>query len=269
MTFRLPIRLQELLQAPLCFLRRMPPLVLIKRDWFRWLFSRFAVETVHNCDCFSEVWSQFHRCISAWFVQWDIPVFLISLVLLRSWAIGVVLLCQLVHLDAVLLGPANFELRITKNLVSKKTIVNSIKILFDTSSRVREHGCFLLVSQLHVAIQTLWSQCLFPRVVWTKPMDCSLSTGLTVFTLVLCAVKQDTFVDFLSTRTGWSLCRNRSPSSNNWIFGFWLGLLGVFTTSSNFWTQFLHPIISQGNLRRRSRWRIYFLVYDFSSFPSW
>ena len=55
--------------------RRMPPLVLIKVDWFRSLFSRFTVGTVHSCKCFSEVWSEFHRCISAWFVQCDIPVF--------------------------------------------------------------------------------------------------------------------------------------------------------------------------------------------------
>ena len=38
-----------------------------------------------------------------------------------------------------------------------------------SSSRVHEHGSFLLVAQLHVAIQTLWSQCLFPRAVWTNP----------------------------------------------------------------------------------------------------
>ena len=31
--------------------------------------------------------------------------------------------------------------------------------------------------------------------------------------------------DFLSTRTGWLLCQNRSSCSNSWIFGFWLGLL--------------------------------------------
>ena len=45
------------------------------------------------------------------------------------------------------------------------------------------------------------------------------------------------FVDFLSTRTRRWFCRNRSTCSNNWICGLWLGLLGVFTTSSNFWTQ--------------------------------
>ena len=37
-----------------------------------------------------------------------------------------------------------------------------------SSSRVREHGSFRLVSQLHVAIQTLWSRRLFPHVVWTN-----------------------------------------------------------------------------------------------------
>ena len=29
--------------------------VLLKRNWFRSLFSRFTVETVHICKCFSEV----------------------------------------------------------------------------------------------------------------------------------------------------------------------------------------------------------------------
>ena len=50
------------------------------------------------------------------------------------------------------------------------------------------------------------------------------------------ATKQDTFVDFLSKRTGWLLTLNKSHRSNNWIFGFGLGWLGVFTNSSNFWT---------------------------------
>ena len=43
-----------------------------------------------------------------------------------------------------------------------------------SSSRVREHGKFRLVSQLHVAIQTPWSRCLFPHVVWT---NCRLFTS--------------------------------------------------------------------------------------------
>ena len=115
--------------------RRMPPWVLIERNWFRSLLSRFTVETVHICDCCSEVWSESHRCILARFVQWDIQVFPISLIFLRRWAVGVVFLCQLIHCDALLLGPANFELRITIYWISLETIVNSIKILFDTARK--------------------------------------------------------------------------------------------------------------------------------------
>ena len=79
------------------------------------------------------------------------------------------------------------------------------------------------------------------------------------------AVKRETFIDFLSTRTGRLFCHNGSPLSINWI-RVWLGWLNDFCLSSNFWSQFLHPIMSQGNLWRRTRWFIYFFVYDFSSF---
>ena len=77
--------------------------------------------------------------------------------------------------------------------------------------------------------------------------------------------KQDIFSDFLGKQTRW-LLTHRSPRAYNWIFGLWLGLLGVFTTSSNFWSQFFHSFIFKGNLWRRSRWHIYLLVHDFSSF---
>ena len=89
--------------------------------------------TVHTCDCFSDVWSEFHRCISAWFVQWDTPVFLMSLELFRGWAIGMVFLCWFVHLDALILGPANFELRIKIFWISLEAIVNSVKFLLESS----------------------------------------------------------------------------------------------------------------------------------------
>ena len=62
--------------------RRMPSLILLKRNRFCTLFSWFSVETVHYCDCFSEVWSESHRCILARFVQREIPMFLISFILL-------------------------------------------------------------------------------------------------------------------------------------------------------------------------------------------
>ena len=39
--------------------------------------------------------------------------------------VRVILLCQLVHLCALSLGPANFEFRFTIDLVSENTIVNT------------------------------------------------------------------------------------------------------------------------------------------------
>ena len=97
------------------------------------LFSRLTVKTVHLCYCFAEVWSEFHRCISARCVQRDRPGFLKSLKLLSWWAIGKIFLCQLVHLDTLLLSPISFELRITISSIFLKAIVNSFKTLFDTS----------------------------------------------------------------------------------------------------------------------------------------
>ena len=41
-----------------------------------------------------------------------------------------ILLYQLIHFDALLLGPANFELLFTIYLVSKKTLVNSFVMFF-------------------------------------------------------------------------------------------------------------------------------------------
>ena len=50
------------------------------------------------------------------------------------------------------------------------------------------------------------------------------------------------------------------------MFGFWLNSLGVFAASSDFWIQFLYPIIFERNLWRWSRWHICFLAFDFSIF---
>ena len=154
-------------------------------------------------------------------------------------------------------------------------------------SWAHEHENFQLVSQMHVAIQTLWSQCLFPCAVWTNrwivhfqrvsPFYLDLRLR---FCLCLCLSldvqqtnryscsqerERETCIDFLSTRTGRLFFHNGSPRSINWI-RVWLGWSVVFCLWSNFWTQFLHPIMSQGNLRRMSRWFIFFFVYDFSSF---
>ena len=60
-------------------------------------------------------------------------------------SVRVVFLCKFIHCDALLLGPANFELRVTKNWISLERIVNSIIILFDTSlPRVVGHKILFL-----------------------------------------------------------------------------------------------------------------------------
>ena len=93
-----------------------------------------------------------------------------------------------------------------------------------------------------------------------------LSTGLPVLTLVLSQPNKTPFsISWVTEPDGCPLFTGLTVL-NNWVFWFWLGLLGGITTSSNFWTQFFHPIVFKGNLRRRSRWRKYFLVFDFSSF---
>ena len=167
-----------------------------------------------------------------------------------------------------------------------------------SSSRVREHRSFLLVSQLHVAIQTLWSQCLFPRAEWTNRLDClpvlfwsastfssassSLSTcstdtgtqlwlndsaftSLTVLEFVLSQPNKTSFpISLVSKQSGCSL--TSLSVLDNWVFDFGWILLTVFTTSSNFWIQFFHPSILKKKVFGRGRWHKDFLVFDFSSF---
>ena len=175
---------------------------------------------------------------------------------------------------------------------------NRLEVLVDeddsrSSSRVREHGSLLLVSQLHVAI--LKSMSISSRCV-NKPMDCPIFIRLTVLIwsastfssaswsylnvqqtlahhssqgplcLRWCFRNQTRHLfDFHGKQTRWWLT-HRSHRSYNWMFGLWLDLLGVSTTSSNFWIQFFHPIIFEGSLWRSSRWRKNLLVFDFSSF---
>ena len=108
-----------------------------------------------------------------------------------------------------------------------------------------------------------------------KPMDCSLSTGLTVLTWSAstfssaflfwserltdtgeqlenkshCSFFGALAVTLETFSISWTIepdcCSDRAglPVLTNWIFGLWLGLLGVLTTSCNFWTQFSHPIV--------------------------
>ena len=174
-----------------------------------------------------------------------------------------------------------------------------------SSSRVREHGSFLLVSQLHVAIQTLWSRCLFPRALWTDRwivhfqrvsrflfdlrlrfrlrlcLDLNVQqtlahnswlnggpfTGLSVLKFVLSQLNKTRF------SISWAL-EPDDCSAKTSLPAFTIGFLvfgsvcwdGSLHYLSNFGTQFFHPVVFKGNLRRRSRWRKNFLVNDFSSF---
>ena len=47
-----------------------------------------------------------------------------------------------------------------------------------------------------------------------------------MLTLVLSQSNKTRSIDFLSTRTGWLLTLNRSPSAYNWILGFLVGFVG-------------------------------------------
>ena len=147
-----------------------------------------------------------------------------------------------------------------------------------SSSRVREHGRFLLVSQLHVAIQTLWSQCLSHRSEWTNRLvvhshfsPCLFDLRLRFrLRLSLCLLVQRTQAHnsgwmvvhpqvspFLSSRCLRDQTRHlfRTPEWTNlvvahsrvspfliiWFFEFWLDwefLLLPASSESNFFIQF-------------------------------
>ena len=131
-----------------------------------------------------------------------------------------------------------------------------------SSSRAHEHELSALFHKLHVAIQTPWSRCLSPRAGRTSVHQRVAPFWLDLhqrFCLCLClSLKRSTNKSvFLQSRAkrvsiSWALerdvlfCHNGSlPVQKNWI-RIWLGWLVAFCLSSNLWTHFLHPIISQG-----------------------
>ena len=107
----------------------------------------------------------------------------------------------------------------------------------------------------------VWSSSTCVGVTTRRFVDSDPHTGhhRTCWVLDVLVIRQDTFLDllggFLSTY----------GSHRSWWLGFWFWLdsLGVFAASSDFWIQFLRPIIFEGHFRWWSRWHIYFLVYDF------
>ena len=147
---------------------------------------------------------------------------------------------------------------------------NRLEVLLDeddsrSSSRAREHGSF------SACFTTACGNPDTLKSMSTSSLLCQQADGLSTHRspracVGAFAAKQDIFFDLLSKQIRWLLTLHKSLRA--WKLGFWswLGLLEVFTTSSNFWTRFFHPNIFKENLWRRSRWRIHFLVYDFSSF---
>ena len=100
--------------------------------------------------------------------------------------------------------------RCANNSMDCPPLTNLAALLFDLRQRFRQRLCLSLNVQ-----QTLAHNCsqVSQRLHW-----CFRSQ-----TRHICR--------FSEKRTGWLLTLKRSHRSYNWIFGFWLGLLGVFTVS--------------------------------------
>ena len=94
---------------------RVPYPVLLWRYWFCNFLTWFTMKTDFERDCKS------HRRVLAWLIQGEIPLTLVSFEFLFRETVRVILLWQFVHLYALLLGPANWELWFTIDSVSEKT----------------------------------------------------------------------------------------------------------------------------------------------------
>ena len=104
------------------------------------------------------------------FIQCEIPLSLVSFEFLYRETVRVILLCQLVHLNALLLGPANFELRFTIDLVSEKTIVNTFVLFFlnvnsFAASLPRVEGYMVLFRFFSFAVSSTMRTLLLDHVV--------------------------------------------------------------------------------------------------------
>ena len=113
---------------PRCAWRGMPYPVLFWRNRLFISFAWFMMETVFEWDCSSKVWSKLCRRILTRLIQCEIPLSLFFFEFLVRETVRVILLCHLVHLYALLLGPTNFELRFTINWISEKSIVDTCKM---------------------------------------------------------------------------------------------------------------------------------------------
>ena len=156
----------------------------------------------------------------------------------------------------------------TKRVAKHYFVVDRLEDLVDeggsrSSWRAHEHESFQLVSQQNVAIQIFWS------------------TGLPVLSWFASSSKIE-FLLWREKRVSMSWERGRSFWANNgfhrsiimiWVW-IWLVWLGTFRMLNNFVhlvvEQLLNPILSSSHVSRKSleeaEGRIYFFVYDFSSF---
>ena len=119
---------------------RVPSPILCQRNWFCNFLSWLTMKTVFERDCSSKIWSKSHRRVLAWRIQGEIPLSLVFLFLFRE-IVRVILLCQFVHLYARLFVPTDCELWFTIDLVSAKSIVNTLEML---TLRVNSFAALLL-----------------------------------------------------------------------------------------------------------------------------
>ena len=148
----------------------------------------------------------------------------------------------------------------------------SMRMALDLLHEFANTEVFCLFHNCMWAIQTLWSQCLFPRAVWTNRwiVHSQVSTCLfdlrlrfrlrlclyrhvqqtlahnslqvSPFLFVLSQPNKTSFLIALVSKPG-GCSLTGLPVLDKCFFWSWFDLLGVFTTSSNFWTQFFQPII--------------------------
>ena len=123
-------------------------------------------------------------------IQCEIPLSLVPFEFLFRESVRVILLCQLVHLYALLLGPANFELRFTIDLVSENMIVNTfvmfiLRVNSFAASLPRVEGYMVLLLFFSLAVSSTMVSHLLDYVVrnresiqspWLKCWLESLST---------------------------------------------------------------------------------------------
>ena len=126
-------------------------------------------------------------------------------------------------------------------LLVVRRVARTLQVLSLLATLLAHVHSMRLALRLHAAFSsTLVTACGNPDTLKSKsvssccvnkPTDCPLFTSLSVLYIGTFAAKQDTLVDFLSKPTEWLLTLHKSPCAYDWVWGLWLGLVGVFTNS--------------------------------------